>query len=73
MLLKQHFNRYILHFIELNNHNNQCHPNHNRLVGQGGSLLAFIRELPSEDTGLETENSKLVSVNSSSKILGQCH
>ena len=74
VLLKLHVNRYQLHFVELNNHqNNRDHPNHSHLVGQGGSLLALIHEVFNEEIGRETENCNLVSVKFSGQIPGQYH
>lgn len=74
VLLKLHLNRYIFHFIEFNNHqNNHDNPNHSHLLGQGGSLLTLIHEVLNEEIGRETENCNLVSVRTYGQIPGQCH
>jgi hypothetical protein len=74
VLLKLNVNRHLLNLIKFNSHhNNHYHPSHSYLLGQGGTLLALIFEVPNEVLGRETENPTLVSLKSSGQIPGQYH
>jgi hypothetical protein len=74
VLFKLHVNRYLFHFIEFNNHqNNHDNPNQSHLLGQGDSLLALIHEVLNEEIGCETEKCNLVSVMFHDSIINFVH